>query len=173
MPRRKITLFCTTEQAWKEVKTSGGFTHTCPEDPSHVVQSVIDKGAVQDSEVLQHLTMVNMSTHVRFDNRAWENGDKGNIVYFPGTVSLQATPRSVKLLLGGKAAGKATSMQLRTYYTDTVLAEWTGDLYGNYTPQIVTLDVGAHASSWPTAETILSLWMATPHDVRVYSMALL
>lgn len=173
MPRRKIVLFCTTEQAWKEVKTNSGVTYTCPEDPSHVVQSVIDKGAVQESEMLQTLTMVNMDTYVKFNSTPWESGEKGNIIYFPGTVSVQSTPKAVKLLLRGQHPGKVTSMQLRVHADNRVLAAWSGDLYGAYTPQIVTLPVDNYAPNWPTGESILSLWMSTPHNVYVYSVSIL
>jgi len=170
MPRRKIVMYCETEQAWKEVKTKSGFTYECPEDASHTVRSVIDKGAVQDSEVLMSVPMVR-TDGVQFDQSNYSAGE-GNMVYFPGTVSLQTHPTAVKLIASGEKEGKRTDMQLREYQSNKVLGEWGGDLYGNEIPQIVTLDVGEYGENWPTHETILTLYVATDDKVHVHSLTL-
>lgn len=158
MTRRKISLYCVTEQQWKEVRTRGGITYKCPEDPTHVVQSVVDQGAVQESQVLMTVQMVDTDHGVEFNANNWEPGNHGNVMYFPGTVSLQTQPVQVKLLVRGEKSGEATAFQLREYYGGDVLAEWQGDLWGTYQPQIITLEVGDHADNWPAAEAILALY---------------
>ena len=168
MPRRKILMFCETEQAWKEVKTKSGFTYTCPQDESHTVRSVIDKGAVQDSEVLMSVPLTR-TDGVQFRNKEYDAGE-GNMVYFPGTVSLQSRPTAVKLLASGKKEGRQTHMQLREYQSDNVLATWEGDLYGNEIPQIVTMEVGDLAKNWPTHESILTLYGATQDKIHMHSL---
>lgn len=173
MPRRKISMYCVTEQAWKEVKTRGGVTYECPEDPRHTVQSVVDKGAVQESEVLLTVPLVKTGDGVLFNDRDWEAGRNGNLLYFPGTVSLQARPAAVKLLVTGRWAGRTTAFQLREYYSDKVLAAWKGDLFGNERPQILTLEVGDHAANWPAGESILALYGATEDWVWVHTLSIL
>lgn len=173
MTRRKISLYCVTEQQWKEVKTRGGITYECPEDPSHVVQSVVDKGAVQESQTLMTVQMVEASDGVLFDHKDWEAGKNGNVVYFPGTVSLQAQPVTVKLLVTGRKAGRSTAFQLREYWSNNVLAEWKGDLWGNDQPQIVTLEVGRYAANWPAGESILALYGLTEDRAWVHTMSIL
>lgn len=165
-------MYCVTEQAWKEVKTRGGFTYKCPEDASHTVQTVVDQGAAQESEVLLTVPMVETGDGVLFDDGNWEAGKNGNVVYFPGTVSLQAKPAAVKLLVTGRKAGRTTAFQLREYYTDKVLAAWKGDLYGNELPQILTLEVGDHAANWPAGESILALYGATDDRVWVHTLSI-
>lgn len=163
-------MFCETEQAWKEVKTKSGFTYTCPEDDSHQVRSVIDKGAVQDSEVLLSIPLVR-GEGVRFNSKYFDAGE-GNMVYFPGTVALQSLPTEVKLIVSGKKEGKQTHMQLREYASENVLAEWSGDLYGNDMPQIVTLKVGDLGDHWPKHESILTLYVATDDKVEVHTLTI-
>lgn len=172
MPR-KYLLYCQTEGIWKERKSNRSeFQYLCPTDPSHVVSTVMDKGEVQDSQMLMNVSLAdNNPLEIKGGNvlNLLSLGGSSRYIYFPGTVALQQTPKAIKMVVQANQVGQANALMLYDVQDNTPIVSWYGIV--PTTPSIVTVDLTGGAPL-PKGESILQLQGASSNKLYVHSLSI-